>query len=210
MMGKRAGRLAALAAAACALVLTAGAAGGERAVNELAKLTDPEGAEWDHFGRALAVDGEVAVVGAPHADDWGVVFVFRDDGGEWCLEARLEPSDPGLAAEFGGDVAIDGTKIIVGDAEHYEQGKGGAAYVFRFDGSSWLEEAKILAPDGEANDRFGDAVALVGTVAVIGAPGDDDLGSSSGSVYIFSPPCAVWEQTAKLTRESYEKALAQP
>ena len=198
-MGRTIGRSAAFAAAACALALAASAAGGERAVNELAKLTDPDGFEWDHFGSHVAVDGDVAVVGAPGAGSTGLAFVFRFDGAEWVLEARLEPKDTEFADDFGCGVAIEGDTILVGDWHHSELGNAaGAAYIFTFDGSEWTEEAKLQALDAGWYDYFGYAVALAGDVVIIGAPEDDDLGESSGSVYVFRPAGGAWEQKAKL------------
>ena len=66
----------------------------------------------------------------------------------------------------------------------------GSAYVFRYDGSDWVEEAKLTASDGAAYDYFGDSVAVSGDTAVVGAYGDDDNGSDSGSAYVFQliPP----------------------
>jgi prepilin-type N-terminal cleavage/methylation domain-containing protein len=61
------------------------------------------------------------------------------------------------------------------------------------------EIAKILASDGVAGDFFGDSVAISGDTAVIGARGDDDAGSASGSAYIFTRSGSSWTQQAKLT-----------
>ena len=44
---------------------------------------------------------------------------------------------------------------------------------------------KLLADDGDTGDSFGYSVAVDGDIAVIGAAGDDDKGSSSGAAYIF-------------------------
>ena len=44
---------------------------------------------------------------------------------------------------------------------------------------------KLTAFDGAAGDQFGFSVALDGSTALIGALGDDDNGSNSGSAYIF-------------------------
>ncbi len=49
-----------------------------------------------------------------------------------------------------GDVAVIGAK---GDADN--GGSTGSAYVFRFSGSVWEEEDKLLAADGAAGDEFG-------------------------------------------------------
>lgn len=44
--------------------------------------------------------------------------------------------------------------------------------------------AKIVAPDGESDDFLGTSVDVSGTRAIVGVPGDDDLGTHSGSAYV--------------------------
>jgi hypothetical protein len=70
--------------------------------------------------------------------------------------------------------------------------------VFRFDGSEWIEQPKLLAADGQAGDYFGFSVALSGDTAIVGACLDDDNGSNSGSVYIISLADANWGEQVKL------------
>ena len=62
---------------------------------------------------------------------------------------------------------------------------------------TWEEEAKLLASDGTAGDLFGVSVALGSDIAVIGAYGDDDSGSESGSAYVFTRTAGVWTEQAK-------------
>jgi hypothetical protein len=106
-------------------------------------------------------------------------------------------------------VAISGDTLVVGAP--YDDDKGsnsGSAYIFTRNvaGSptaSWTQRAKLLASDGAADDWFGWSVAIDGDTVVVGAYGDDDKGSNSGSVYIFThtvagSPTASWTQRAKL------------
>ncbi len=51
--------------------------------------------------------------------------------------------------------------------------------------SVYAEFAKLTAADGEAQDYFSQSLAISGDTAVVGAWGDDDNGTSSGSVYIY-------------------------
>jgi hypothetical protein len=62
--------------------------------------------------------------------------------------------------------------------------------VFRWKGTTWAEEQKLLAGDGAREDWFGSSVSVSGDVAVVGAYKDDDNGADSGSAYAFSlvPP----------------------
>jgi len=71
-------------------------------------------------------------------------------------------------------------------------------YVFKRTGTSWAQEAKLLASDGAAVDLFGRSVSISGDYAVVGAYFDDDNGSNSGSAYVFKRTGASWAQEAKL------------
>ena len=65
--------------------------------------------------------------------------------------------------------------------------------------AGWHEWLKVTASDAAAEDDFGASVAISGAVAVIGAPGNDDAGSNSGSAYLFNP--TTGEQLFKLTAD---------
>jgi hypothetical protein len=59
------------------------------------------------------------------------------------------------------------------------------------------EEAKLIAPDGGANDEFGRSVDIYRDVAVIGAPGF--LNGSPGSAYVFVRVGGIWTEQQELT-----------
>lgn len=50
----------------------------------------------------------------------------------------------------------------------------------------WIEAAKLTAEDAYTGDYFGYSVSISNNWISIGAPGRDDLGSSSGAVYLFN------------------------
>jgi hypothetical protein len=58
--------------------------------------------------------------------------------------------------------------------------------------------AKLLAFDGEGLDRFGNAVAISGNTAIVGAPFDDVSADDSGAAYVFVRSAAGWTLQAKL------------
>lgn len=72
-----------------------------------------------------------------------------------------------------------------------------------FSHSIWADQAfsnevKITASDGAAEDRFGVSVSLFENTAIVGALGDDDNGSFSGSAYIFKNQSGTWTEVMKL------------
>ena len=63
----------------------------------------------------------------------------------------------------------------------------------------WSEQQKLTASDGALLDSFGSNVSIDGDTAVIGAHGDDDNGSLSGSAYVYVRSNGVWSEQQKLT-----------
>ncbi|MCH7995200.1 MAG: FG-GAP repeat protein, partial [Planctomycetes bacterium] len=172
----------------------------------------------DEYGRAVAISGRVAVVGARKRDiagrtDQGAVYVFRRDEltGEWAYQQELTAFDRAAGDLFGSAVAIDGDWIVVGapDNDEFDVTNSGTAYAFHFDGVIWKQARKFRADNQTAGDRFGNAVAISSNWFVVGIKFDDEPcpdgvdASNSGSVYpFFHDPAAApnigWEQRTKL------------
>jgi hypothetical protein len=170
---------------------------------EVANLVASDGTTSDYFGYWVAVDGDTVVIGAFGDDDNGVssgsAYVFSRSGSTWEQQAKLTASDRTTGDYFGYSVAVDGDTAVIGAPYDDDNGvSSGSAYVFSRSGSTWEQQAKFTASDGDQYDYFGRSVAVDGDTAVIGAFGDDDNGSSSGSAYVFSRSTSTWEQQYKL------------
>ncbi len=170
-----------------------------------AKLIAPDGAGGDEFGSTVAISGNTAVVGSSFADvdgkaDQGVAYVFVRSGSVWSLQQKLIASD-GLAGDrFGFSVAIEGNTLIVGAVVDDEPTFGeGSAYIFVRSGTTWTEQAKLVASDREAADQFGQSVAISGNTVVIGALRDNGPETGDqGSAYVFVRSGITWTEQAKL------------
>jgi hypothetical protein len=168
-----------------------------------AKLVALDGAAHDQFGWPVSISGDYTIIGADNDDDKGncsgSAYIFKRDGTSWSQEAKLVASDGEEWDFFGNSVSISGDSAIVGancdDVNGYDSG---SAYIFRREGTSWKQEAKIVASDGVAGDNFGDPVSIIGDLAIVGAFWDDDMGYHSGSAYIFRRDGTSWSQEAKL------------
>ncbi|HMO56833.1 MAG TPA: hypothetical protein PKC19_05720, partial [Roseiflexaceae bacterium] len=66
------------------------------------------------FGNAIAVAGDLLVVGAPNPGGPGAIYVFDFNGTSWNPAATIRPSDSADGDRFGTAVAIDGTRILAG------------------------------------------------------------------------------------------------
>lgn len=170
------------------------------------KLNASDAATYDHFGSSVSASGDTALVGAIWHDckagtECGSAYVFRFDGTSWIEEQKLTASDAAGGDVFGWSVSIDGDTAIVG-ARMDDCAAGtncGSAYVFRFDGTSWIQEQKLTATDAAANDGFGASVSVSGGIVIVGAYLDDCAdGSDCGSAYVFRFNGTSWFQEQKL------------
>jgi hypothetical protein len=95
-------------------------------------------------------------------------------------EVKIVPSDS-LSASFQGPaIDIEGDYVVIGaDAANSAVG---AAYLYDITGNL---VCNLVASDGAVNDRFGWSVAIHKNRVVVGAYADDDLGSVSGSAYLY-------------------------
>ncbi|WP_083228503.1 hypothetical protein, partial [Veronia pacifica] len=166
------------------------------------------------FGQALSLsaDGNTLVVGAnrysPVGDTWlsGEAYIFRFSEGNWAEEVAIEDPVPNGFSHFGYSIALsgDGNTLVVGARyESYnvpegDPGYSGAAYIFRYSGGSWSQEAYLKASNASYLALFGTSVALSddGNVVAVGAYGEDsgpsggghgsdDEVEESGAAYIF-------------------------
>jgi hypothetical protein len=185
------------------------------------KIVASDRATSDFFGLSVAISGDYAIVGAYNEDEdaaggatlgaAGSAYIFKRTGTTWAQEAKIVASDRSAGDNFGLSVSISGDYVIVGafsDA-HDATGGGaintaGSAYIFKRTGTTWAQEAKIVASDRAAGDLFGYAVAISGDYAIIGAYQEDHNAtggatlSNAGSAYIFKRTGTTWAQASKI------------
>ena len=172
--------------------------------NEEQILLSGSAAPW--FGFAVALQGDVALVGSPlqalvPGTVTGAAHVFRYDGSTWQPDQVLFPDDGANGDNFGWSVAISDDVAVIGSLNSNDTG---AVYVYRYDGAGWNQEQKLLTSDGEPSDLFGAQVAVHDTVVVGGAPFDDDACPAnpmcnSGAAYFFRFTGSEWVEEQKVT-----------
>ena len=137
--------------------------------------------------------------------------IYMYDGGQWLAllftvsEGLIPPTvrtptDSEVGDEFGYSVAIFGNYAVIG-APSDNVGANtdqGCAYVFVRTQSVWSQQAKLVASDGAAGDRFGCSVAIYNTHIVVGAMYDNSPSTDAGSAYVFLRSGTVWTEQAKL------------
>ena len=161
--------------------------------------SDPEA--FDSFGQSVAIDGVLAVVGAPghspkepFSDNGGVGYIFRRVGTGWSEEACLraaEPEDIDIPEyRAGTSVSISGSSVVLGAIHSHAPSAGalaftGAAYLYNIALGNWVGEQKLVPGDGIEDDYFGRAVSIDGDYIIVGADLSDPRGNESGAAYAF-------------------------
>ncbi|MCX5690347.1 MAG: hypothetical protein NTV94_11290, partial [Planctomycetota bacterium] len=133
--------------------------------------------------------------------DTGAVYVFARTATGWSQQALLLASDAAFVDTFGRAVALSRSTLVVGAPQDDTAAVSnhGSAYVFTRSGTTWTQQAKILASDGAANDQFGSAVDADGDTIVVGAPLADAVAVTDvGAAYIYTRAGTLWSEQAKL------------
>ncbi|MBX3740801.1 MAG: DUF5011 domain-containing protein [Akkermansiaceae bacterium] len=162
-------------------------------ITQNVKLTASDGTANDRFGYSVGLSGNIGLVGAVYDDaQRGSAYVFRNldtATGSVTQDVKLTASDGAGGDHFGYSVSLSGSTAIVGAYLDDDNGyNSGSAYVFHnLDTATGFitENVRLTASDGAVSDYFGCSVSLSGSIAIVGAYGDDDNGNASGSAYLF-------------------------
>ena len=168
------------------------------------KLVASDGAQLNDFGSSVAISSDgYAIVGAYCNNGNGIAicsgaaYIFKLSGSTWSQHQKLVASDVASFAYFGRSVSISSTGYAIVGASNGNAGSG-SAYIFKLSISTWSEQQKLVASDAVSGDLFGTSVSVSGGYAIVGAPGNDDSGSGSGSAYIYELSGSVWVMTKYL------------
>jgi hypothetical protein len=150
---------------------------------ELTKLLPTDGASHDKFGWSVAIQGDLAVVGAPFNQDLGLftgsIYLFDTDTGAEL--AKILPNDVQGGFRFGYSVAIKGDLIFVGAL--YDLGPAhNAGSVYVIDRVTHQVKSKLLASDSAVGNQFGSSLDVSGDTVIVGAIGNND---GRGCAYLF-------------------------
>jgi hypothetical protein len=188
------------------------------------KLVSSDRSASDYFGWSVAISGNYAIIGAYWDDEdaagsntmdaSGAAYIFEMNADSvWVEVQKITASDRWYGAWFGYEVRIDNDRALVGAHREDKDTSGGneltdsgAAYIFeRGVNGVWSEVGKLVASDRQAEDWFGQHLAISGDVALVGASEEDEDENggnnmnSSGSVYVFErDEGGSWNQTQKL------------
>ncbi len=148
---------------------------------QAAELKGSDTVAGNYFGVSVDISGTRVLVGAPgHDDDAGKAYLFALKPTGWRQVAELQPGTVAFDNFFGASVAISGTTAVV--CASGQANDAGRAYVFARTPAGWRQDAKLKGSDTAADDQFGFSAAIIGTLAVVGAPNHADV---VGRAYVF-------------------------
>ena len=168
------------------------------------KITAYDAASTDLFGRSTSLYENTLVVGAYGDDDGGVsgsgsvyVYTRTSPTAQFGNVQKITAGDPVRNAYFGLSTFLYKNTLVVGGTN------SGAVYVYTRTSptAQFGDEQKLTASDGAADDSFGRSTSLYENTLVVGAYRDDDNGTNSGSVYVYTrtSPTAQFGNEQKIT-----------
>jgi len=153
----------------------------------------------DGFGIAIAQSGDLAAIAASGEDeagyvDVGKIYIYNVTTGTLLRTiSNPNPSVVGVNvwANSHDGIDMDGDYLIVGsqwETDGSGNSKSGAAYIFNATTGALLHTlSNPNAYNSPIEDRFGNAVAISGNYAIVGAYTEDDaVGLGQGKAYIFN------------------------
>lgn len=171
------------------------------------KITDAAGKANELFGTSVAIGGNYAAVTASFGNvgtnnQQGYANIYQLSGGAWVFMQKV--TDPeGVPGEyFGSSISVSGNTIVVGAANRKigSNLNQGSAFVFEYDGNTWISAQRLLDVDGQDGDQSGSSVFVSGNYILVGAPWDVIGNSASrGSVTIYQRVGLGWSKLQFVT-----------
>lgn len=182
--------------------------------SEVQKIVSSDRDVSERFGEfAIDIFGDYIAVGvlregldasgANELGNAGAVYIFnRDTNGVWNEVQKVVTSDREIGDAFGRSVSMDGDYLVIGaDYEDTQADAAGAVYIFKKDTNGVFNEMqKIVASNGDVNDRFGFSAAIDGNKIIVGVPFKDYIiggttYAAGGAAYVFERDNAEnWSQ----------------
>ena len=174
--------------------------------NPVVVLAKPSPAAADYFGYALAISGGRVVVGTAGLDS-AFLYDLESATPEVAVGAVANPT-PTVGDSFGRAIAIAGFKVVIGapgdDAGEVDTG---SAYLYDIAaGPPAAPLATLASASRSVGDEFGSAVAVSGSLVIVGAPSENSGATRSGSAYVYDLASATPTVPIRILRNPHPVA----
>jgi len=167
-------------------------------------LVAPDGTGYEDFGGSVSISNNHVVIGASADNDngnfSGSAYIFTRTGTVWNPVVKLTAPAGEDYDYFGTNVNIHDDIVVIGsDGDDDIAVNAGAAYVYKWDGTNWNIQSKLLPTNGDAGVFFGSSVSVFGSQIAVGAPNDNEAAESAGAVYVFENVANNWMFSQKIS-----------
>ena len=144
-------------------------------------------------------DFRFAIQPPTSSENWNSrIHRFLDDNAV-LTETGISPKQPETNSGFGRAIATSEDILVVGAPEASQQ--AGAAYVFRKEGTRYIQVAELVSDNPATGDKFGYSVDIYGDTVVVGS----NPSVNSGYACIFqraSPTSDDWGFVKRLKKQN--------
>lgn len=155
----------------------------------------PTVANTSGLGQSVSLSPSRLVIGAPQAQDTGVVYAYQKINGIWSEQVPGQLTGEDSNDGFGTAVAVTDRLLVIGAPRRFIEGtltEGGAVYCYISNVGVWQKLGETIRGASNiyaANEEFGAYVAAsTNGVVLVGAPGNveqKDSNDSQGRVYVY-------------------------
>ena len=152
------------------------------------------------FGFSLAMNEELLIISAPYEgeDDFGAVYTYRYENGEWKYESKLTVNSPYLEQQFGTKVLLDGDELFISEPAGiaWWNTYSGSVYVYKREDNTWKLKQTIHEKELASSSRFGAGLAKYGDSLFVGAPYSVSVDPNvhTGVVFMYTKQGDDWVQ----------------
>jgi hypothetical protein len=192
------------------------------------KIVAPARTQSQNFGENVKIEGDFLFIGCSKNPydisesnylNWaGAVFVYHFDGTDWNFFQKITAPVRSASSLFGSSICFSGNYLFLGSyLDRYDVNGlnavngAGSAYIFERDSGAFTFVQKVVAPDRNAYNRFGNSIAGDSSFMVVGSFTDDfnnngtDSLFDAGSAYIFRNVSGVWMYDEKISAPDRRK-----
>ncbi|MEZ4982494.1 MAG: T9SS type A sorting domain-containing protein [Saprospiraceae bacterium] len=164
------------------------------------RIANPSPISSGFFGGVISVYGNKFITSGTGNANQGRAYIYNWNGSDFDLEATLVSNDIAASDQFGSGVSMNANEAAVGAFWDDDKGnESGSVYMFKRNGSNWVQSQKIVASNGNANDNFGGAVALVNDKLIVTSSTDSEFASFGGSAYEFTYSNGSWNEDSNFS-----------
>ncbi len=156
-------------------------------------ILSPAASAGGSFGTAIAINGSRLVVGAPGESTGGVraagaAYEFTNGRAGWQVSQVLQSGTETEGVRFGSSVAATGERLLVG----LSGTRTGDVAEYHSTDAGWQRDG-LLSTGSRNGDRFGFAIAVSGSFALVGSPRFDGGAADTGAVRSLAAGAARWQ-----------------